>query len=178
MNRNVTSGCVTGLYCPNNVVIRLAMARFQHNEGVALTPIDLDVVEDETAPNLATPQALCQTSSGFAVTGYPRRAYLRGKANVYSPTASTDISIEHVFSTNGGASWQPVPGSMVFQSLTGGLVPDDDRTVTLYGVLDLNVGTTYHFAHRAVRVAGTGNVGYYCTQSVQIGNRNGSAPPF
>ena len=179
VNRNVTSGCATGLYCPNNVVIRLAMARFQNNEGVALTPIDLDVVEEDSAPNLATPQLLCATPApGFAVTGYPRRAYLRGKANLYSPTASGDFSIEHVFSTNGGATWQPVPGSMVFRSLTGGLVPDDDQTVTAYGVLDLNINTTYHFAHRAVRIGGTGNVGYYCTQSVQIGNRNGSSAPF
>lgn len=177
VNRVITGGCAVGAYCPNNSVIRLAMAAFQNREGLALTPIDLPVAEEDTAPNLSTAQALCITGS-YAVTGFPRRAFLRGRANPYSASTTSDYSIEHVFSTNGGATWQAVPGSMVFQSLTGGLTPPDDKTVTLYGVVDLNVGSTYVFAQRVARTGGTANPGYYCAQFVQIGNRNGAAPPF
>jgi hypothetical protein len=177
VNRLITSGCAAGLYCPNADVIRLAMARFQHNEGLALTPVDLTPVEEDAGPNLATPQALCETAD-YPVTGFPRRAYLRGRANPYSASTTSDYSIELVVSTNGGSTWQAIPGTMVFQSLTGGLTPDDDRTVTLYGVLDLNVGTTYRFAQRVARIGGTANPGYYCAQFVQIGNRNGTAAPF
>jgi hypothetical protein len=142
-----------------------------------MTGFDLPVPEEDTSPNLTTPQPLCETTD-YAVTGFPRRAYLRGKANVYSASSTSDYSIEHVYSTNGGTTWQPVPGSMVFQSLTGGLNPEDDRTVTLYGVLDLDVNTTYRFAQRAARIGGTANPGYYCSQFVQIGNRNGTFAPF
>ena len=84
----------------------------------------------------------------------------------------TRFSVEHVFSTNGGSSWNAVPDSMMFQTLFFDASPNDDKTLVPFGAMDLAVGTTYRFGVRVARVEGTANPGFYCANFVQVRNRN------
>jgi serine protease len=177
VNRLITLGCTPGNYCPATTVSRLSMAAFMNREGTALTPEDLVVPFGDFSPNLATPQVLCSTADS-PVTSFPRRAYLRARANLYGVDSITRFSVEHVFSTNGGSSWNPVPNSMMFQTLFVDALVNDDKTLVPFGAMDLAVGTTYRFGVRVARVEGTANPGFYCANFVQVRNRNAASPPL
>ncbi len=153
------------------------MAAFMNREGTALTPEDLAVPAGDFGPNLATPQVLCSTAD-YTVNGFPRRAYLRARANFYGVNSITRFSVEHVFSTNGGSTWNAVPNSMMFLTLTDANPPLDDKTLVPFGAMDLAVGMTYRFGLRVARVEGTANPGFYCANFVQVRNRNASSPPL
>jgi serine protease len=175
-NRIITLGCTPGNYCPGATVSRLGMAAFTNREGTALTPEDLPVPFGDFGPNLASPQVLC-TTVDYTPTGFPRRAYLRARANLYGVNSITRFSVEHVFSTNGGSTWNAVPDSMMWVTLMTGS-PLDDKTLVPFGALDLTAGATYRFGLRVARVEGTGNPGFYCANFVQIRNRTSASPPL
>lgn len=175
-NRVITLGCTPGNYCSAATVSRLAMAAFMNREGTALTPEDLVVPAGDFGPDLATPQVLC-TTADYTASGFPRRAYLRARANLYGVNSVTRFSVEHVFSTNGGATWNAVPNSLMSVTLTTGS-PPDDKTLVPFGAMDLTVGATYQFGLRVARVEGTADPGFYCANFVQIRNRNAASPPL
>jgi serine protease len=176
-NRMITLGCVAGSYCPTTSVSRLAMAAFMNREGTALTPVDLQVPFGDFALNLTTAQVVC-TTGDYTVDGFPRRAYLRARANLYGVSSAARFNVEHVFSTDSGSTWLAVQGSMMSQTLAGGLSPTDDKTPVPFGAMDLAVGTTYRFGLRVSRVEGTANPGFYCANFVQIRNRTTASPPL
>ena len=71
MNRSITLGCATGLYCPTAPVVRLAMAAFLNREGTALTP---QVLVQEAAPgalDLDAAPVACQTADAI-IGAFPR----------------------------------------------------------------------------------------------------------
>ena len=155
------------------------MAAFMNREGTALTPFDLPVATADIANvPVTSPAVACQTGD-YAISGHPRRATMRARSNLWGPAGSVDLSVEHVYSTDGGGSWNAVAGSTTFQSLYAGPTPGDDKTSVPYGEMDLSVGQTYRFALRIARVGGTGTtVGVYCANFVQLRNRNSAAPPL
>jgi serine protease len=175
-NRNITLGCVPGSYCPASTVSRLGMAAFMNREGTALTPVDLDVPFGDFGTNLAAPQVFCATDD-YTASSFPRRAYLRARANFYGPSSAARYTVEHVFSTNGGSTWNAVPNSLMSVTLFTGS-PADDKTLVPFGAMDLAVGTTYQFGLRIARVEGTANPGFYCANFVQIRNRTSASPPL
>jgi hypothetical protein len=174
VNRAITLGCGLVDYCPGQNVIRLAMAAFMNREGVALTTDVLPSAAANGAMSLPSPTLACVTSS-YEAGDFPRRALARAFANLYSPTGGLDATVDLVYSTNGGATWTSVPNALGHVTL---YTASDDKTLNLFGALDLAVGSTYQSALRVQRAAGTGNASIYCNNRVQIRNRNGSSPPF
>jgi serine protease len=180
LNRAVTLGCGIVEYCPAGSTVRLAMAAFLQREGTALTSHDVPLVVDNRALNLAAPQVACfETTRSYAVTGHPRRARLRSFANVYGATASTAVTVENVYSTDGGATWNALPAfNAAAQTLYAGRVPAEDQTMNLYAELDLDVGASYIFGLRFSAVPAAATVSVYCSYQARIFNRNGASAPF
>jgi hypothetical protein len=155
------------------------MAAFMFRQGSALTPVDLPLVASQTLLDLSAPRVACvDAANAFAVSGFPRRVRLQSFANVYGASANTVVTVEHVVSTDGGASWTAVPSGASLQSLRAGLVPDDDRTVALRGSADLAVGASYLFGLRLSSSPAIASIGVYCAVQARIVNRNGSTAPF
>ena len=177
-NRNVTLGCDPANYCANTPVSRLAMAAFMQREGVALTPVDLFAFGNNSPVNVTSAVVACHTQD-FTVTGYPRTATMRARNTMWSPSGGMDVSVEHMYSTDGGTTWTAIPDTQSFQTLYSGMSPGMFRTSVPTGEMNLAVGTTYRFALRYVRVAGSGStVGIHCANWVQITNRNAGSPPL
>jgi hypothetical protein len=181
-NRSITLGCAAGLYCPNEPVNRLAMAAFMNRLGTALTPAFVRTTEDPGAADLAAPRQFCKTTA-TPITGFPRTALVMATFNPYAPQAGIEIEARIVYSTDGGATWNPSPASdgYAFVTLEPGRIPPDDGTVSMVTALDfLLVGNTYQFAVEARRLAGSGSavVNVYCENLVQLMNRNGGSPPY
>jgi hypothetical protein len=87
-----------------------------------------------------------------------------------------DIALRGVYSTNGGASWQPLAAvqSLVFVPASQWGQASD------VGVLDLNVGQTVRFGVQVSR-SGAGSADLTdsrCLLRAQIGSRDGAATPF
>jgi hypothetical protein len=181
-NRAITLGCTSAtLYCPNDPVSRLSMAAFMNRLGTALTPVDLAPVSAAAAVlNPTLNPVICATPApGFAVTGFPRRAYVNGAAHLSSPTVALDVSAVVLISTNNGALWTPITNSDHYASLYPGSTPAQHFSLAPFGWVDLAVGQTVRFAVGLSRFAGTGtSVTAACSLAVQIGNRNSLTTPF
>lgn len=177
-NRSVTLGCTSStLYCPNDVVTRASMALFMQRLGTALSPeirvtdansgtIDLD----GPAPIIA-----CQTTD-FAVTGYPRRAFI---TSTFTGNADAALQYQHeiYFSTDGGATWTFTNGN-INRNGTQGAQWVSSNTDYIH---DLDVGTTYRWGVRLGRQVGGGSgnfVNSRCFVNVEVLNRTGTSSPF
>lgn len=181
-NRAITTGCTsTTVYCPNDPVTRLSMAAFMNRLGTALTPIDLAPASAAGAVlNPTLNPVVCPTAApGFAVTGFPRRAYVNGAAHLSSPNAAVDIVASIVMSTNNGASWTGVANTSHYATLYSGATPAQHVSLAPFGWVDLAVGQTVRFGIGITRFAGTGTgITIACDLAVQIGNRNASVSPL
>jgi hypothetical protein len=179
-NRQITLGCTSAtLYCPGDAVSRLAMAAFLNRLGTALTPVELTPVSAAATPVTLTSQpVVCQTAD-YAVTNFPRRAYINGLAHLSAPTASVDVSARVVFSLNGGGVWTAIANTDQYASLYASQTPGSHATLLPFGWRDLSVGETVRFGIRLSRFdAGAGNVSAACSNFVQIANRNGASSPL
>ena len=147
-------------------------------EGDALTSFDVSV-GGAVLLNVTTPVVTCyDPARNFTVTGSPRRALLQAAANLYEPPVSTQLTVEHVYSTNGGTNWTVIPSTAVTQSLYAARVPPDERTVMVRGHLDLVVGTSYMFGLRVTASPATAGVGFYCAYQARVVNRSSASAPF
>ncbi len=146
--------------------------------GTALTPIDLDPVI--AAPAVLDPTLdplICPTAApGFAVSGFPRRAFVNGAVHLSSPTVAVDIVSRVVMSTDNGATWTQIAHSDHYATLYPGSTPAQHVSVAPFSWVDLDVGETVRFGITLGRFAGTGTaITAACTLAVQIGNRNPGA---
>jgi hypothetical protein len=180
-NRAVTLGCGAGTtYCPNDFVTRLQMAAFMNRLGTALTPQLLRKRDPGLGgQNFSAAKNLCATDP-VTVTGYPRTAIVNGMLNAFTPDGGMDLKATVVYSTDGTTWIAPATNDgTAFGALYAGLTPPDDVTLRAVNFINLDVGTTYRFAIRGERVAGTGqNANAYCEVLVQLVNRNGASSPF
>ena len=180
-NRGVTLGCeIPNSYCPDRNVTRLQMAAFLNRLGTALTPVILTPGAAAAAPVNLTPEPVVCSTGDYAVTGFPRRAYVHGLTNLSLPTpGGVIVMAQLVYSTNGGGSWASIPDTDHYQSLYTGATPGNHETLTPFGFADFNPGTTVRFGLQLVRWdAGSSNVTASCNVRVAIGNRNGTSPPL
>jgi hypothetical protein len=174
-NRKITLGCTsTTTYCPNDSVSRLQMAAFMNRLGTALTPLVLRAEISSGALDLDLSPVVCATGDQV-IADFPRRALLDTSL---SGTAATgvDIALRGVYSTNGGASWQPLAA---VQSLA--FVPASQwGQASDVGVLDLNVGQTVRFGVQVSRsgAGGADLTDSRCQLRASIGSRDGTATPF
>ena len=179
-NRAITLGCTATAYCPSENVSRVQMAAFLNRMGTALTPVTLTPGTAAAAPvNLNAGPILCQTSA-YAVTGFPRRAYVQGITNLSSPAPSgVDVMAQVVMSTTGGTSWTPIANTDQYATLYPGATPGNHVALAPFGWVDVNVGETVRFGLQVGRFdVGTSNVTASCRVSAQVANRNSTSPPL
>lgn len=179
-NRAITLGCSATAYCPNQDVSRNQMAAFLNRLGTALTPVNLTPGMAAAAPvNLNAGPILCQTS-GYAVTGFPRRAFVQGITNLSSPTPSgVDVMSQVVMSTNGGTTWTPIANTDQYATLYPGATPGNHVALAPFGWIDVDVGQTVRFGLQVGRFdVGTSNVTASCQVTAQVANRNGASSPL
>jgi hypothetical protein len=174
-NRNVTTGCGGGNYCPQSPVSRLAMAAFMKRLGDALTPVQLAVDLQPGAVNLDTGSVVCQTAD-LPVTGFPRTAYAD---MALSATAAADVSFaaDLAMSTDAGATW-----TTLHATTNRGSVPAAQwGSLSDIGTATLNVGQTVRFGAKMTRggVAGATNLtDSRCQLRVLVYSRTGAASPY
>ena len=172
-NRGVTLGCLAGLYCPTGTVSRDQMAAFMNRLGTALTAQQLLVDTSPGAVDLDINSVVCQTSD-FAVTGYPRRAYL-DLAFAGEATADVDLAADLMVSTNGGAGW-----TQITTLANRGSVPANGwGNLANLATQDLAVGDTVRFGVRLSRVSGSADLAdSRCNLRALLTSRDGTATPF
>src|SRR5687768_17838233 len=100
-NRAITFGCSSAtVYCPNDAVIRLAMAAFLNRLGNALTPEQLRVDAAPGPIDLDATPVVCQTGD-FVADEYPRDAYADGSVSGQA-NADGGLAAHLVVRTNAG----------------------------------------------------------------------------
>jgi hypothetical protein len=176
-NRQVTLGCDPAgtLYCPFNVVSRLAMAAFMNRLGTALTPVQVARDDAPGAIDLDVSPVVCATDD-FTVANFPRTAYSDAS---FSATAPADVSFaaDLVFSTDAGASWTNVntnPNRGSAPAAGWGNAAD-------VGTRDLSVGQVARFGIRMSRggvASGVDLTDSRCVLRVLIYSRTGSSSPL
>lgn len=172
-NRGVTNGCNAGVYCPSDPVSRLTMAAFMNRLGTALSPQKLTVDTLLGAVDLDASPTICQTQD-FAVTGFPRRAYLDLALAAFAP-GSVDVAADLVASTNGGVSWT----QLTAVANRGSVAANQWGSFANLATSDLAVGQSVRFGVRVSRVSGTADLsGSRCNLRVVIVSRDGAASPY
>ena len=177
-NRAITLGCTSStLYCPTQVVTRLSMAAFLNRLGDALTPVHLKTETSGNAFDLDVDTVICETAD-HTVAGAARTAHGNAVLEAGQGAGPMDIAVRYVESTNSGASWTPVSPIQAASA-------DGNVRQAINAILpprDLVIGTTYRYALRVSRVAGsatTGDVGnYLCSVRVTLENRNPATSPL
>ena len=173
-NRAVTTGCTsTTLYCPTDPVIRLAMAAFMNRLGTALTPAALKVEATSGALDVDTNPVVCATDP-FAVTGYPRRAYVDVSVSG-TASAALDVGATVVRSADGGATWVSLGADS-----RGAVLANQWGNVSNIAYADLDVGQSYRFGVQISRAdAGSADLSdSRCNVRTTVYSRNGASSPF
>lgn len=174
-NRQVTLGCGTGTaYCPNDPVLRIAMAAFMNRLGNALTPVQVRVDTSPGAIDLDASIVVCQTPVQ-QIVNYPRQAIVDLTFSAQAP-ADVDIAADLVKTVDGGANWTPLTSVE-----SRGWVPNG-RWGTLANVATTNLAVSDNviFGVRVTRAGGpTVDLSdSRCNLRVAIGSRTGAASPF
>jgi hypothetical protein len=182
-NRGVTIGCVEVplQYCPDNFVLRGEMAAFLRRLGDALQP-DILRTTDPAFNGTYNPSAVGCVSAAFPIIPapplkeYPRQASFAAVLMNYNASATKTIQGRLVFSTDGGTNWNPTPGDFVMWQTVD---PGERTTLALVGgPLNLNVGSTYHFAIETQTNDPGATVSGQCQLNVRIESRTGASTPF
>jgi hypothetical protein len=186
VNRAVTLGCVTGMYCPDGVVTRAQMALFMQRLGTALTPTHLTQQGGFAAPgapiDLDVPPIFCQTTSDY-VPAYNQRAVMHARVSV-KPSAQLDYLVYPVWSANGGTVWNlaspPWSVEVRASDTTGHVANSNTGFVNLTPTLPYRFGLSLQRGSGSVSGGGgTGDIAsYFCSLLVEIQNRSGAAVPF
>lgn len=174
-NRGITVGCTTtSVYCPGDVVSRLAMAAFMNRFGNAMTPINVTSYNANFSLDLDANPRVCSTIDyTFTV---PRTAHGVGVVGGGALTGVT-FQVEIVESSDGGTTWTPItlPHPVTAQ-------PNARRTASaLVPATALLVGTTYRFALRVTRAAGSvlnDLENWQCQLHLRLENRVSATPPY
>jgi len=185
-NRAVTFGCTsTTLYCPGDVVSRLAMAAFMNRLGKALSP---EVLFRETGIGViaipsAEPYAVRCDTADSSIAAYPRTAIVTGALSGLADANPVAWRGVVVFSTDAGATWQAPGASASSLALRASSVANQWSGTDPNAAIDLQPGLAYRFGIGMLRddlIAGTtGNFAdYRCLLTASVVNRNGTSSPF
>jgi hypothetical protein len=173
VNRGISLGCATGLYCPNDSVTRAQMALFMQRLGIALTPTFLGPVAASGTADLSfdTNRVLC--ASGTHTPPHPQTAIVYSHAAI-TTSSGVDWLLAGAVSVDGGTVWS---ASLASASASEGF--SYARTVAHTARVTLSPGVAYRFGALLIRTAGTGNITWHrCMLLVQIENRNAAASPL
>lgn len=180
-NRQVTTGCGTGLYCPGDSVSRLAMAAFMSRLGAALTPRRVFVDQNPGPVNLQGGGAnlVCGSPSvpSSVEAAFAHKAVIHGTAWGLVD-APVNWMADIWYTTNAGLTW-----SYIVNFIPGmGATPGALTQVTTFAQMELDPAKAYVFAIRVREspdgVDGTGNfTDLACHLLVEIGNSNAVPTP-
>lgn len=174
-NRGVTTGCTASLYCPDNVVSRIAMAAFMQRLGAALTPTTIGVVASPGALDLDVANVVC-ASGDEMLAGYPRMAIADGSVSAVA-TVPYVLGATFVYSIDGGATWN-VP---LLPEMMAGAGASQWSSISVVGQTPLDAGATVRFALRLSSPApGAGNevADSRCALRVLLFSRDGASSPY
>jgi hypothetical protein len=186
-NRQVTTGCSAGMYCPSANVTRAQMALFMNRLGNALSP---EILYQFGHPgafavlNVAPFGVHCVTTDSTSTIGTLAAPLDHPTAAVISATFSglADNTIAWkswvAYSTDGGTTWAQVPTSNAHRASAGA---GEWSEITNIAVMDLPPGLAYRFSIVVARddLTTTGNfTDSRCQVVATIHNQNGVAPPY
>ncbi len=175
-NRAITLGCSSAtLYCPNDSVLRLAMAAFMNRLGTALTAIVLPQQAMTGALDPGASPVVCATAD-WTETGFPRRVFLD---SVFTATAIADVGLaaDLVVSFDSGVTWL----SINTQGQRGLVRANRWGNLRSLGNFDVAPGLGWRVGLRVNRggLPGAATLSdSSCNLRVRIDNRNGELPPF
>jgi hypothetical protein len=175
-NRAVTLGCTAtpGGYCPDFPVLRSQMAAFMRRLGDALKPT-IQRTQDTAFDGTYEPNAVGCVSADFPVNNYPRQASFAATLYNFNAASTKSVQGELVYSTDAGANWQTTGDIVVWHTIN----PGETSTLPLVGgPLNLNVGSTYRFAIRAITNAPMVGIFGECQLNVRIESRTETSTPF
>ena len=176
-NRAITVGCTSTLYCPDQVVTRLAMAAFLNRFANAVTPLaDGGIATVQPYLLTANPAfALRCTQSEIVVGDSPMTAHGHGVVMVRGTGGWAEVGVAFAESTDGVNFANVSPVQMVRA--------EDGELSTVAVILPpraLAAGGSYRYSLRVLRVGGgttsQGEVG--CEVKLIYENRNPTLPPF
>ena len=172
-NRNVTTGCGGGNYCPGSDVSRLAMAAFMARLGPPLSGIA--IVKSETSGLLDFTQApvICKTDPIAASTA-PRHAVIDA---VFAGLAGADSlgRMALAISEDGGTTWFPSPQLYTMRAT---FKANQWRSMHITSGHDIEAGKTLRFGLFMDRpdTSTSGVLDSTCRLRARIGNSRGFTP--
>ena len=174
-NRGITIGCSTNtVYCPSEIVTRLAMAVFMNRFGNAMTPVNVTSYNSNFSLDLDANPRVCTTID--YTYSVPRTAHGVGVVGGGHPNGVT-FQVEIVESNDGGTTWTPrsQPHPVTAHA-------NDRRTASaLVPATAMQVGTTYRFALRVTRAPGSvlsDLENWQCQLHMRFENRVSLTPPY
>jgi hypothetical protein len=171
-NRNVTTGCGGGNYCPTPDVSRLAMAAFMARLGGQLSGTPILKVEASGLLDFSTSPVICKTDP-IAATSGPRRAILDA---VFAGLAGADILGRGnlVVSTDGGTTWTTFSLFTLRTTFKAALW----RSVHLNWFYDIEAGQSVRFGLLMDRpdTNSSGVLDSSCRLRVRLENNSGFTP--
>lgn len=179
-NRGITLGCTSAtLYCPGDPVSRLAMAALLNRLGTALTPTTHANEFQDLSLNLTGGPVVC-TTGDLPITGFPRSFMAWGFVSAKGDL-NEDVLVHFVRSSDGGTTWVAMNQFGTTLSLrtpvwnTATVISSPQSAPSF----NLNVGSTYQFGLRILRLANLPNItAFHCHLIVELRNRQGSTSPF
>jgi hypothetical protein len=183
-NRAITLGCVVGVYCAGNDVLRVQMAAFMNRLGNDLTAAVTYVQSSSGAIVLPGPPPAVAERRCFApvaeATNYPRRAVVTASLSALADANAAALRAALVVSYD-GVNWDNfAPGtstgirttSQANQWSSGKLVESLDLAPGVAPVFAINI-------RRDDATATTGNMAdSRCQIDVTVHNRNGTSSPY
>ena len=171
-NRNVTTGCGGGNYCPSPDVSRLAMAAFMARLGGTLSGVAIHQAEASGALDFAISPVVCETDPIAAASG-PRRAILD---SVFAGRAGADSlgRANLVVSTDGGTTWTTFSLFTLRTTFKAALW----RSVHLNWFYDIEAGKSVRFGLMMDRpdLNPSGVLDSRCRLRVRLENNSGFTP--
>lgn len=146
----ITTGCGTGIYCPEDPVSRQQMASFLARSLRAVTPQFLQAESSGTIDFDANP-VVCQTTTHTPTVAKHARVDAWLSANSAS-SGLMAFTLRTVRSTDGGVTWIDLESQF---SRGGRVTADEWAHANQMGRLDLVAGTSYRFGLMVGREAGT-----------------------
>ncbi len=173
VNRAITLGCATGLFCPETFVTRAQMALFMQRLGGTLTPRILSTVDFGGILDLDSSPASIRCQTDYSPT-MPQTALLHGRVEGLGTATGTFIALPMV-STDGGTTWIYTPPGPTLEIRRAQIDTALRGLNIVLGWQDLTQGVAYKFGLALSRYSGTGDLtDWSCWLTIQVVNRNPS----
>ena len=158
-NRQITAGCGTSLYCPNDAVTRLQMAAFLQRMGDTLTPTLLSSSGSAAgAISIAGEGVITASLSPGDAVAYSRRVHVTYICSV-TVTGAVVVGLDVPISTDGGTTWSLVNGPKANATTmrANASAPGQQIVLAVHGERIVPANTTEHVAAKVRSLGGAGD---------------------